>query len=239
MRRFIRGLVDLVFPPKCAFCGEGIEAGVFCEKCLGLIDLIGEPFCPVCGLPYLAGGGENHLCGECIQAGYSSFSQARSLAVYRGPVLELVHRFKYGGKMFSGKALGTAMAERAGEYFDMPRFDMVVPVPLHRDRLRQRGFNQSLVLAREIAGKFGTPVDFEALKRIRDTEPQVSLDGKQRRGNVKGAFAAAGASVKGKRLMLVDDVFTTGSTVRECARVLVQQGALEVAVYTAARAVRD
>lgn len=238
MRRFIEGLLDLVFPPRCSFCGAGINGGLSCDKCLGDVHFISRPLCPQCGLPHGVEGAPDHLCGDCIRAGEAPYSQARSMAVYSGPVLELVHRFKYAGKRPSGEALGKMMVARAGGLFEMANFDMLVPVPLHRDRLKQRGFNQSLVLAREIARSYGLPVDFESLRRVRDTGPQAALGGADRLGNVKGAFAAA-APVRGRRILLVDDVFTTGSTVWECARVLAGQGAREVAVYTAARAVRN
>jgi ComF family protein len=168
--------------------------------------------------------------------GGQHFSVARSVGVYKDGILEVIHRFKYGGKLPAGRLLGSMMAERAGRFFEMRRYDVVVPVPLHRERLKKRGFNQSLVLAREIAARFDLPVDFTSLKRVRDTGPQASLGGAERRDNVRGAFEAAGA-VKGKRVLLIDDVMTTGCTVGECARALVGRGALEVAVYTAARAI--
>lgn len=241
MQKFLSGLADLLFPPRCAVCGTGMERDGFCEDCLARVSFIGSPMCPRCGLPYPVeeGGGADHLCGECIaesKQGGRHFSVARSVGVYKDSILEVVHRFKYGGKLPAGRLLGSMMAERAGGFFEMRRFDVVVPVPLHRERLKQRGFNQSLVLAREIAARFDLPVDFESLKRLRDTGPQASLGGSERRDNVRGAFAAAG-SIKGKRVLLIDDVMTTGSTVRECARALAGKGALEVAVYTVARAV--
>jgi ComF family protein len=138
--------------------------------------------------------------------------------------------------MTAGRLLGSLMADRAEALFNIREYDLIVPVPLHRHRLKERGFNQSLLLARSIAGNFDMPVDFESLRRIRETGPQVNLGGAERADNVKGAFAA-GDSVKGKKVLLIDDVLTTGSTVRECAKTLLGKGALEVAVYTAARAV--
>jgi ComF family protein len=194
--------------------------------------------CPKCGLPYPVEEGVDHLCAECINdiGGGQHFSVARSVGIYKDNILELVHRFKYAGKLPAGRLLGSMMAARAEDFFKIREYDVIIPVPLHRQRLKQRGFNQSLFLAREIAGTFDMPVDFESLKRVRDTGPQVSLGGNARRDNVRGAFEAAD-SVKGKRVLLIDDVLTTGSTVRECARALVAKGALEAAVYTAARAV--
>lgn len=235
MQKFLSGLANLLFPPKCAICGTGTERDGFCDQCLAQVSFISSPMCPQCGLPYPVEEGVDHLCSECIKGG-QHFSIARSVGIYKDNILELVHRFKYGGKLSAGRLLGSLMADRAADYFAISGYDVIIPVPLHRQRLRQRGFNQSLLLAREIAGKFDMPVDFESLKRTRDTGPQASLGGSERRGNVRNAFEALDP-VRGKKVLLIDDVLTTGSTVRECARALIDKGAMDVAVYTAARAV--
>ena len=237
MRKFVNGLAELIFPARCASCGMGVDEGDFCEECAARITFVKSPLCPKCGLPYFVEGAQDHLCGDCILAGDQYYASARAVSVYDGIVLDLVHRFKYGGKMSAGKVLGTMMADKAGDFFDMSRFDLVIPVPLHRERLRHRGFNQSLVLARQVAAKYGVEVEFEALRRLRDTQPQVNLGGDERRGNLKGAFSVE-VPLEGKRVLLIDDVYTTGSTVRESARALVEGGAREVEVYTAARAVQ-
>lgn len=235
MRKFLSGLGELLFPPRCVICGTYTDMGGLCGGCLAQVSFIGSPMCPKCGMPYPVEEGVDHLCGDCIKGG-QHFSVARSVGIYKDNILEIVHRFKYGGKLPAGRLLGSLMAARAEDFFIIRQYDVIIPVPLHRDRLRQRGFNQSLLLAREIAGNFDMPVEFETLIRVRDTGPQVNLGGDERRENVKGAFEAAD-SVKGKRVLLIDDVMTTGSTVRECARSLAGKGALEVAVYTAARAI--
>ncbi|MEN6464922.1 MAG: ComF family protein, partial [Syntrophaceae bacterium] len=226
---------DLLFPPRCAICGTSTEKDGFCDNCLAQVSFIGSPMCPRCGLPYPVEDGVDHLCGDCLKGG-QHFSVARSVGIYKDNILEIVHRFKYGRKLAAGRLLGSMMADRAEGLFKIREYDVLVPVPLHKERLRHRGFNQSLLLAREISGRFDLPVDFESLRRVRDTGPQASLGGNERRDNVRGAFEAA-LSVKGKKVLLIDDVLTTGSTVGECARALVGRGALEVAVYTAARAV--
>lgn len=239
MQKFLSGLAGLLFPPKCAICGTGTERDGFCDNCLARVSFITSPMCPKCGLPYPVEEGVDHLCAECIAESTREgqhFSVARSAGIYKDNILKLVHRFKYGRKMSAGRLLGSIMAKRAEGLFEIRQYDIMVPVPLHRQRLKQRGFNQSLFLARELARAFAIPVDFESLKRTRDTGPQVDLGGDERRDNVKGAFEAADA-VKGKKVLLIDDVLTTGSTARECARALVSKGALDVAVYTAARAV--
>ncbi len=137
-----------------------------------------------------------------------------------------------------GETLGKLMAEYEYDSFSIEDYSLIVPVPLHPRRLRERGFNQSVVLAREIAGEHSISLDFTILKRMIYTEPQVNLDRKKRGSNVKGAFKIMDSEgVKGERVILIDDVYTTGSTVRECARVLIRSGVAEVAVLTLARAV--
>lgn len=238
MQKLLSGLADLLFPPRCAICGTGMHIDGLCDACLAQVSFIGRPICPVCGLPYPVEEGVDHLCSDCINhiGDGQHFSIARSVGIYKNNILELIHKFKYEKRLSVGRLLGSMMTARAGNLFDMRGYDVIIPVPLHRERLRHRGFNQSLFLAREIAGCFDLPVDFESLKRVRDTGPQVSLGGDERRDNVRGAFEAAD-SIRGKKVLLIDDVLTTGSTVRECAEALRGKGALEVAVYTAARAV--
>jgi len=240
LQKFLSGLADLLFPPKCVICGAALESDGLCDACLTQVSFIEHPMCPRCGMPYPVEEGVDHLCSDCINdiGGGRHFSVARSVGIYKDNILELVHRFKYGRKLSAGRFLGSMMAARAETLFDIRDYDVVIPVPLHREKLKQRGFNQSLLLAREIAGEFDLPVDLGALKRVRDTGPQVSLGGDKRRENVRGAFEAADL-IKGKKVLLIDDVLTTGSTVRECSRALVEKGALTVAVYTAARAVNQ
>jgi ComF family protein len=157
---------------------------------------------------------------------------------YEGALLKAIHDFKYLGNTALGKTLGKIMAEHDYPDFHIPSFTLIIPVPLHVKRLRERAFNQSLVLARPIAGRFAISLDFTALKRHTYTRPQVSLTRAERQVNVRDAFQVGRPGrIKGERIILVDDVYTTGSTLNECARVLFANGAAEVAVLTLARAV--
>ena len=153
-------------------------------------------------------------------------------------MLEAIHRFKYNGKISIGETLGKMMAEFPYQEFDISDYSLIMPVPLHPKRLRERGFNQSVILAREISRKFRVALDFMTLRRDTYTEPQVSLGKKDRAANLRGAFSVHDAGrVAGKRIILVDDVYTSGSTVKECARVLMKNKADTVGVLTLARAV--
>lgn len=232
------GLADVLFPAQCAACGAVLIDGVdpFCVGCLSAIRLITPPLCPSCGVPFPITEGEDHLCEECILSP-PPFSAARALGVYEEPLLDAIHLFKYQGKVAVGRALGRRMARASYESLEIADFSLIIPVPLHPKRLRERGFNQSLILARQVSKRFAIPLDFLTLRRTVHTEAQVTLSGKQRRANVRGAFAVADpVRIQGAKVVLIDDVYTTGSTVAECARVLLKSGAKEVAVLTLARA---
>ncbi|MBI3752936.1 MAG: ComF family protein [Deltaproteobacteria bacterium] len=162
------------------------------------------------------------------------FLKARSIGAYEGVLLEAIHMFKYSGKTSLAKPLGKLMADG----FSNKGCDLVVPVPLHKTRLKERGFNQSLFLARELAAIHNLPVDYIHLKRIRATDPQINLKEKERVKNVRGAFAAADGKVFiDKHILLIDDVYTTGATIRECGRILKRAGAKGIDVLTLARVV--
>ncbi len=236
----LRSFVDIFFPPVCPFCtadialrGEGLCGG--CAGRLGL-HLIKGPVCRVCGAPMKGNCGPESTCGACIKRP-PRFSSARSLYVFSGGAREAVHCLKYRGRTMLGPVLGRALAGLVSSMNFSP--EVVLPVPLHRKKLRARGFNQSVVLARHMARSLGLRADVSSLARSRHTASQVGLNTKERRRNVAGAFVLRRAQrVGGRRVLLVDDVLTTGATVNECSRVLRAAGA-EVAVVTLARAVPD
>lgn len=197
---------------------------------------ISHPLCQVCGIPFV-GAGTDHLCGDCLKKP-PSFDAARAGFVYDGHCRELIHTFKYQNKTHLRRPLALLALERLTEFIAARRPDVVVPVPLHRKRLRSRGFNQAVLLGELLACEWQLPLERRALQRVRWTEPQISLSADERRENVKGAFAVADSvAVAGKRVLIVDDVLTTGSTVGECSRMLKRAGAVDVAVVTVARAV--
>ncbi len=231
-------LADLLFPPICATCGallSGRENKPFCTNCSEGIKKIAPPVCTSCGLP-LTGHGENHLCEGCILSP-PCFTIARALGRYEGPLLEAIHLFKYQGRISLGENLGRMMVRGTYSQLSIEDFSLVVPVPLHPNRLRARGFNQSLILARQIATHFSLSLSYRSLIRSVDTEAQVRLSGKGRRTNVSGAFEVIKIDkIKGESILLVDDVYTTGNTAMECSKVLIKNGAQKVAILTLARA---
>ena len=242
MNEILTGIADLIFPPRCITCEEllGQHGPLpFCTSCMAGVHFIESPLCPRCGTPFPVAEGEDHLCGDCLIT-ERPYAVARSVGRYEKTLRTAIHRFKYRGKTGIGDLLSGIMADFAEKTWDMKVFSRILPVPLHRRRLRERGFNQAVILARGLSRRFNIPLDFTSLRRNLFTPPQVGLDRKQRLTNVQGAFTVTHPErIAGRRLLLVDDVFTTGSTLNECARVLIQAKAEAVAVLTVARAVYD
>jgi ComF family protein len=237
---FGRALIDFFFPPRCPFCGEkpeeAVEPHLLCPSCLSQIKRISHPLCPRCGKGFMTEAGEDHLCSDCLR-GNGHFHLARSFALYEGLMAEEISRFKYGGTSRLAKPLGGLLSDFADPGFSFQSYDRIIPVPLHPRRLRHRGYNQSLLLAREVSRKCSVPLDFASLRRIRPTPPQTRLSEAERQKNIRGAFAVPDPQmVRKKSVLLIDDVFTTGATVEECSKVLLRAGANRVDVLTLARA---
>lgn len=234
----LRALGEWVYPPRCAGCGA-FTREVFCEKCGKSIRRLRGPLCHACGRGLLPGAAADRPCSMCEQFRYN-FDTCRSALSYEGAVEAVVKKFKFRRRTIFRGILVSAMLEHIKNHPELfshlEGSDFIVPVPLHPLRLFQRGFNQSELLAAGVAKELKLPVR-RALRRTRPGPPQSSVGGwKDRVKNVSGAFAASrGRRVEGKKLLLVDDVVTTGATASECARVLKGAGAGEVHVYTLAR----
>ena len=239
--RLVREILLLVYPPLCAGCSRSFysdKSEPFCPDCFIALDLISEPYCPLCGIPFGSAKTTSHLCGDCLGSVHR-FDRARATGFYQGLMREVIHRFKYGGQTFLVNPLARMMIGPGKELTRLNRIDTIVPVPLHYKRLRQRGFNQASLLATRLGSHLKIPVDYSSLRRTRWTDPQIGLSRNQRAANVKGAFSLkALEKVKGKGVLLVDDVLTTGETVNQCVKVLKKAGgAREVVVLTVARTV--
>ncbi|MEW6521841.1 MAG: ComF family protein [Thermodesulfobacteriota bacterium] len=237
-RSSLQALADLCFPPSCLSCGAALpqSAILFCASCLGKIKFINEPYCPCCGILFAAG--ENHLCALCLKKKWH-FTRARAVMVYNATAAKAILGLKFGGRKAALTTFRT-FKEQCSPCADLVTPDCIIPVPLHSRRLRQRGFNQSLLLALAFYPAEKKMIRKTALKRRRDTIPQTGLDGASRRRNLRDAFQVPSPrEVCGKNIVLVDDVFTTGTTVNECARTLRQAGAARVDVLTLARVAKN
>jgi len=261
-----RGFLDLLFPPRCVVCRRfGPEA--LCADCVAAAPFIAAPFCHRCGIPFDPQARGGPLCASCRRAPRLPFVLGRSMATYESPLREAVHRLKYDGKRVLARVLGEMLADAmlngapvdpdrppgdpthtdsAAESETAPapptipfhKLSLIIPVPLHQVRAHERGFNQAELLVAPIAERTGTPVATHCLERVKLNPPQVAVPSAMRRANVRGAFAVTvTAAVAERTVLLFDDVWTTGATLLECARVLRQAGAASVYLLSLCRAV--
>ncbi len=236
LRNPFRGLVSLLYPSACAVCATTIEPGTqLCVGCADAASRLRAPFCERCSQPFAGAITDSFTCANCHDR-VLHFDAAVSAYRSRGVVRQVMHDFKYGGLLHLRKPLASWL----GETLDDPRlagrrFDCIVPVPLHPARERERGFNQADILARLLSRQIKVPVR-SLLQRIRYTTTQTQFDRHERMQNLAGAFRLRrGGVVRDLRVLLVDDVLTTGSTLSECAEVLKKAGAVSVHAATAAR----
>jgi len=224
---------------------DKLMAPFLCPTCTSGFFPVESPKCSKCGMMFKSRQGEDHLCGECLDSP-KRFQIARSAGIYKHTLMAVIHCFKYKGKIQLARPLGTLLFLAFVSFWDKINIDLVVPVPLHSKKLRMRGFNPSFLLVKDWVhiGKFlnarlpDIPVDVNVLAKRRWTEPQTGLGRKERLANIKNAFNISdGSKITGKRILLVDDVYTTGATVNECAKVLLKGGAGHVDVLTLARAI--
>jgi len=231
-QHFREGLLTLLYPPdrRCPLCRESLpRQGWLCEKCRFELEMWWEePRCRRCGRLLNPG---TEWCPACRQKP-PPFAVARAAAPYDGVFRQALHRLKFRGELFLAEPMGKLMGEMAAREPLLQGVELAVPVPLHPRRFRERGFNQSALLAAELARQLGIPCR-EALRKEKDTPDQVGLSKEERRVNLAGAFAVTQpALIRDKHVLLVDDIFTTGSTAWHCAAALLAGGAARVAVIT-------
>ena len=244
LKRTLAGLagvgLDALLPPRCLSCGELVErAGALCGDCWERIDFIAPPFCACCGLPFDYDPGEGTLCGDCLREP-PPYERARAVMAYGEASRRLIVGFKHHDRTEGVPAYAAWLSRAGAELLDQA--ELVVPVPLHWTRLFARRYNQSALLAKALARRGGRPLAHGLLRRIRRTPSQGGLSGAGRRRNVAGAFAVdprQAGRIAGRRVLLVDDVLTTGSTVAACAKALNRGGAAAVDVLVVARVVRQ
>jgi ComF family protein len=240
VKQFLNMLLDVILPPICHICRSFIpNAGALhiCPTCRERLPLVASPLCSICGIPFIGTGGD-HRCGACLTHP-PHFDTARARYLYEGPIRDLIHSFKYSQLTHLRHPLALLALEGVSGLVSEHDPHLIVPVPLHRSRLRQRGFNQAALLGRVLSRRLSLPMLPDALVRIRPTEPQIKLSAAERRTNVKGAFTVKRpALIAGKRILLLDDVMTTGSTMDECAKELKKAGADGVIAATIARTAR-
>jgi ComF family protein len=240
-RNIFESLLRMVFPHVCEICSEreaGPAESFICKHCRThprAIKRVRAPICKICGLWYEGAITMDFECRNCFDLELE-FKSARAAVQYAGLAKEVIHRFKYGRKEWFEPFLAELLVEAAHPELKLEPVDLVVPIPLHPRKRHHRGFNQAERLGNRLAESLGVAFDANLVERVRDTNSQAGLDRDDRMANVKGAFSYVGAEkLKGQRVLLVDDVLTTGLTASSCAKELLKNGASEVRVWTVAR----
>jgi len=230
--------LGLVYPETCQLCKNAratARDGFVCSQCWTHVRFIRPPFCERCGLPFDGALTTAFECTNCREMELH-FSSARSAVVAKSVVLEAIHRYKYSRALWFENFLANLLVREATPVLRGGKWDCLVPVPLHPLKLREREFNQAALLAAHLARATNIPLNEKILRRVNPTATQTLLTREQRAANMHGAFAVRpGARLAGKRIVLVDDVFTTGATTSACARALRAAGAGEICVWTVAR----
>ncbi|HET9811573.1 MAG TPA: ComF family protein [Sphingomicrobium sp.] len=234
MESILRNVLDFALPPRCGGCGAIVdEVDSFCTECWRQLEFLGAAGCSRCGLPLKAT--DIDICAVCL-AKPPRLDRIRSAVAYDDISRSIALRLKYGRKVALARTMSRYMQPLLGQAVSDV---LLVPVPLHRARLWRRGFNQAAIVARDLSRRTGFPMAVDTLQRVRPTPPLKGLNLRQRRRTVAGAFRAnPAAELRGRTVVLIDDVFTTGSTANACARVLKRAGAGRVELISWARVVR-
>lgn len=228
--------MDVLLPPLCLLCDEQVNSqGALCSSCFTDITFISDPQCVQCGTPFELAMDEGTRCGDC-HAQPPAWRMARSVCRYDDASRKLITRLKYADQTWLARWLGVWLTRAASPL--LAQADVIVPVPLHRRRLWWRRYNQAALLAEVLHTQSGVSLSTRLLERVKHTTPQTGLTKQQRARNVRAAFrvrAGKEAEVRGMRIVLVDDVLTTGATLDACARALLKSGAATVDVVTVGR----
>ncbi len=242
--RFLDAAADRIWPRTCAVksCAMPVDRPNrhLCSACFsGLPFHEAEGSCRICGTTIVSKVQHDFVCEECAKA-KPAYEFARSAVIYDEPVDQLVNDFKFGAATWLAEDLVDLLEGAVRSKLESSAVDVVVPVPLHPNRLRERGYNQSALLARGLGQRLNRRVDESSFQRIRDTEHQSRLSGEERRKNLEGAFAATDASgLRGRTVLLIDDVMTSGNTFSHCAKALIKSGAVRVWCASVARRLKD
>ncbi|MEC3948748.1 ComF family protein [Sphingobium sp. HWE2-09] len=235
LKGVLQPAIDYALPPRCPGCGAIVgEDFAFCLTCWGGMEFLGDPCCARCGVPFPHDLGEGAECGACLAAP-PPWDGARAVLAYGDVARTVALRLKYGRRIGLARLIARQMLRHVGS-----DDALIVPVPLHRWRLWHRGFNQSALIADHLARLTGWPVDKRALQRVKRTLPLRGMNPRQREKAVRGAFALVpDHDLKGRRVLLIDDVHTSGATAAACAKVLRRGGAAEVRLLCWARVLPD
>ncbi len=233
LHQTINTAINFLYPTQCRICKNqiGLETVPYmCDKCWNNIDFVLQPWCDLCGTPKI-----NGTCADCNDKP-PRFGKLRTIAFYEGALQQAIHLFKFERRIYLAKFLIQIIINNIPSDCNIADYDYIIPIPIHKQRLNERGFNQSYILSKGISKKHKVEVSTDVLIRRRNTSPQSSLDRDKRLQNIIGAFELSNEEqIQGKKILLFDDVFTTGATVSEAVNVLWSADPTEVDVLTLAR----
>lgn len=245
MNPILKSLIMFIFPARCRLCGEALDPSdgyYICRRCWNEKEFLNHPYCEICGHPL---NPEANLPDKIYQCRYCpeevNFRKARSIVDYDSSVGEAIKLLKYHGKIVMAKLLAELMVDALPNLFFIEDYDLIIPVPIHKKRYIKRGYNQVEVIGRILSHEVNIPLEVLNLVKIKDTPSQTSLGISDRKKNVRGSFEIADPTdLEGKRILLIDDVMTTGATVNECSKVLANKGKTKyIDVFTIARRIMD
>lgn len=240
LKTWLDAALNLFYPPACQICSNEratVDEGFVCRSCWHGVRFVQRPFCERCGLPYEGSITNEFECTNCREI-QLHFSTARSAVIANPLILEVIHHYKYNRALWFEPFLAGLLVQQARPLLQRDSWDMIVPVPLHPVKQREREFNQADRLARHLGAATGLPVRNRLIRRVAPTRTQTLLSRQERADNVRRAFAPCReTSLAGARVVVLDDVMTTGATTSACARVLRKMGAADVCVWTVARGV--
>lgn len=224
-------LLQLLFPLRCPVCDDIVTpfGEKICTRCLGKLKLLTPPWCMQCGKKLLR---EQEYCSDCRKAGHR-YIRGRALYEYAG-VAPAVYRFKYGGRQEYADFFGEELVKYLGHFIESVQPDALIPVPLYKSRERDRGYNQAMLLAKSVGRRMGIPVCNHVLYRVKNTAPLKKQNPKERQNNLKKAFNVRQNDVKLKRVIVIDDIYTTGSTIDEISTELMAHGVEQIYFVTLA-----
>lgn len=239
-RNWLNTGLGFFYPETCQICQEqpsSVAEGFICRDCQKEVRYVQKPFCHRCGLPFEGDISTDFECSNCSDVELH-FKSARAAVVFSGVMLEVLHRYKYQQALWFEPFLAKLLLRSAMPVLAADKPSMIVPVPLHPVKEREREFNQAGRLAAQLAAALNVPLNTKVLRRVSFTITQTTLSRKDRAANMRNVFAVPkGLCLKGRKIVLVDDVLTTGATTNACAKVLRAAGAEEVCVWTVARGI--
>lgn len=234
-KKKISHILEMIYPSRCPLCGQLADAkdpdAQVCDICRSELTYVGSDYCMKCGKPLQKS--EDEYCFDCMKRKHV-FEQARSVFSYRGSVRKSLYRFKYANCRTYASFYSTEIMNVLGRWIREKKPDLIVPVPVHKKKLRRRGYNQASLIASGISECLGIEMNSRCLVRVKNTLPQRQLSASDRNKNLANAFEVRGEAVQGKRILLVDDIYTTGATADATASVLKKAGALEIWVVCVA-----